>query len=66
MIVGERGKYENRDLEITVSHPLEDITKVVREAPFGGQDAQYILKNRKAKAHKKSGTLWTPWPGVLK
>lgn len=66
MIIGEREKYENRDLVITTSHPLEDTTKVVREAPFSGQDVQYILKNRKAKDYKKPGTLWALWPGVLK
>lgn len=65
MIIGEREKYENRDLEITTCHSLEDITEVVRKAPFGGQDVQYILKNRKVKAYKP-GTLWALWPGVLK
>lgn len=50
---------------MTVQHPVEDTTEVVREAPYNGPDVvQYILKNRRAKVYKKTGTLWAPWPEV--
>ena len=51
---------------MTALQPVEDTTEVGREAPYSGQDVQYILKNRRVKVYKKPGTLRPPRPGVLK
>lgn len=51
---------------MTVQPPVENTTEAMREASQSGPDVQYVSKNRRAKVYKKTGTLWAPWPEVLK